>query len=142
MGKFQSDAPHEKSEHELRAISFARELIDKFEVFDDFVANKSLDDAGIDFVFIKYVGKRKRHFRFHIQLKPHFGEAAKFRKLNPCIPVWIVHKNTKSQDAIVALLELVVEIMSREENTHTKFFKEKLQELKDLFSYVPSQKPE
>ena len=85
-----------KSEHELKALSFAQELVDKYEVFDEIVTNKTLDEYGIDILFIKRVGKTGRHLRFHIQCKPNQKEAREFQKLNPFIPTWVVNKTTSS----------------------------------------------
>lgn len=127
-----SGVAQKQSEHELRAISFARELIDKYEVFDDFVSNKVLDDSGIDILFIKRVGKKGKHFRFHVQHKPHPNEASAFRKLNPCISTWVVNQQTTFCGAFVSLLSAIIQKALEQESPYAKFFKEKLEEIKNL----------
>ena len=122
-----------KSEHELKALSFAQELIDKYEVFDEFVTNKTLDEYGIDILFIKRVGKTGRHLRFHIQCKPHEKEAREFRRLNPCIPTWVVNTKTSPHEALISILRVVAKKSSEQKSPYAKFFVEKLESIKKIY---------
>ena len=122
-----------KSEHELKALSFAQELVDKYEVFDEIVTNKTLDEYGIDILFIKRVGKTGRHLRFHIQCKPNQKEAREFQKLNPFIPTWVVNKTTSSCEAFISLLITIAKKASEQKSPYITFFKEKLELIKRIY---------
>lgn len=133
MAKQKNGLLPERGENEQLAISFVRELIDKYEIFDECVFNKALDDAGIDMLLIKRVGKRGKHFRLHIQHKSSLSSSNVFRRLNPCIPSWIVNKKTTPLEAFTSLLSIAVKKASEQESPHSKFFLGKFEEIKKLY---------
>ena len=121
----------DRNDNEILAISLAQELIDKFEVFDKCIVSLALDEAGIDLLLVKRMDSNK-DFRFHIQHKSSKKGSHFFTKYNPCIPVWIVNKSDSPHEAIISLLNIIVEKTSKESKNH-QFFAKKLQEIKKLY---------
>ncbi|OGF62053.1 hypothetical protein A2926_01675 [Candidatus Giovannonibacteria bacterium RIFCSPLOWO2_01_FULL_44_40] len=117
--------------HEQSAEAILLELRDKYEVFDFVLRKHSMDQVGIDWVLGKYVHvkKRMRDLRIHIQHKASEKDAAYFRDLNPCIPVWVHHHDTTVLDGKIHLLRLVVQVMQKTSSSHVDFFVKKLQQL-------------
>ncbi|MEK7503076.1 MAG: hypothetical protein AAB556_01370 [Patescibacteria group bacterium] len=126
--------------HEQCAEAILLEMRDKDGVFDFIVRKEVFDQIGIDWIAGRYVkvGEKQKELRIFIQHKSSKESAFFFAQRNPCSILWIVDCSTTPIKAKLSLLRLVIRELSRiKSNPNVQFFKEKLNELKNLSNYTP-----